>query len=346
MSAHARKGKGARIRNWENTPEADFSHEQKRFRGNKVIARPSGKSEADYFSDITPNGLVISPYGALAFVRRGAEELLCRVGADLMSGKNSVLAPGDDVLVNMDESPPLITALALRRTKLSRPAVGVVREQPIAANVDTVIIVASVAQPAFRHGLVDRYLIAVQVGNVQPLLCINKIDLTETIPEDALSYEALGVQTVYTSCKRGDGIDRLAALIKGKVTVVAGQSGVGKSSLIKTLNPDMTMVTAEVTKSNKGRHTTSTSRLYEFGGIRIIDTPGVRELGLWGVSHEELTLYFPDIAAFAIGCRFRDCTHLHEPHCAVKTALEEGGVTRLRYESYVRIRKSLIDKPR
>jgi len=156
-------------------------------------------------------------------------------------------------------------------------------------------------------------------------------------------YRELGLPVLNTSCKTGAGIEALRQALKGKLSVLAGHSGVGKSSLLNVMDPGLDIETREITETTeKGRHATSTSRLYELAdGIRIIDTPGTRRLGVWGVSSEELAFYFPEMERLAADCRFRNCTHTHEPGCAVRQAVEVGDIARLRYNSYLRIRESL-----
>jgi ribosome biogenesis GTPase len=231
-----------------------------------------------------------------------------------------------------------------RRTKLSRPAVGHTREKVIAANIGLVVIVASVAKPAFSPDLIDRYLIAAQAGGAEPVLCLNKTDLVEKEPPLLAFYRDLGIRVIRTSCATGEGISTLREVLAQELSVLAGHSGVGKSSLVNVLEPALNIETQEISESTrKGRHTTSTSRLYVLGsGARIIDTPGIRQLGLWGISPEEVDYYFHELAEAAPRCRFRDCTHVHEPGCAIKSAVDSGAISRARYESYVRIRRSLL----
>jgi ribosome biogenesis GTPase len=258
-----------------------------------------------------------------------------------------VLAPGDDVLIEFPKGTgkPVVRAVATRKSKLSRLAHvhSRLEEQVIAANVDVLVIVASTVQPAFRPGLVDRYLIVAEVGGVTPLLVVNKVDLAPEEPADVQPYRELGVTVLNTSCVTAQGIASLRAALSGKRSVVAGHSGVGKSSLINALDPSLAIVTDEVSISTeKGRHTTTTARLYTLAdNIRIIDTAGARSLGLWSVSSEELAYYFPEMAELAGGCRFRNCTHVHEPACAIREAVESGDLPKQRYASYLRIRASL-----
>jgi len=338
-----KKNKPVRKRDWK--PEDwDTASRQNRSRREENAPQDT-RAAADYFSGVTANALVVSPYGVLAFVQWNDDEVLCRVDDVLVDGKSSVLAPGDQVLVERDKDDAVIVAVRPRRNKLSRPDIGRDREQVFAANIDYAVVVASVAKPMFNTGLIDRYLVAAQAGGVTPVICLNKIDLAETEPESVQQYRELGVQVIATSCETVAGIDQLRALLSGKLSVLTGNSGVGKSSLVNALDPDFDIDTQEVSESTKkGRHTTTTSRMYALSGdIRIIDTPGIRQLGLWGVTPAELNYFFPDLAQYSPMCKFRDCTHTHEPKCAVRDAVEQGQIGRARYASYVRIRTSLTE---
>lgn len=332
-----------RKRNW-SIHDIDAPARLAHSRQDASTARPS--DGASRFNDIEPNALVVSPYGALVFVLWNGEEFLCRVAESLLDGKRPFLAPGDEVYVDRVEDKPFVKEVRHRRNKLSRPAIGHNREKVFAANIDMAIVVAAAARPYFNPGFIDRYLIAAQVGQVEPVVCLNKTDLVVDEPPQLQLYRDMGVRVVKTSCETGEGLDSLRTLLSGRLSVLAGNSGVGKSSLINALDPRHQLVTREITESTqRGQHTTSASRLYELeGGIRIIDTPGVRQLGLWGVSPEELDYYFHEIATLSRGCRFRDCTHAHEPACAVKQGVDEGTIPRARYESYLRIRRSLEEK--
>lgn len=338
-----KRNKPVRKRSWQPDDWDTVSREGRARRPD--APPPTVRAPEDYFSDVDANGVVVSPYGVLAFVRVDEGEILCRVDPDLVDGKSSILAPGDLVQVESGEEGPVVRAVRPRTSKLSRPAVGKTREQVFAANIDHAVIVASVAKPSFSPGLIDRYLIAAQTGGVSPIICINKIDLVKSAPEDATLYVELGVPVVLTSCQSGAGIDTLREMLRGKTSVLAGHSGVGKSSLVNALDPTYVLPTQEISEStNKGRHTTTTSRMYDLAGdIRIVDTPGIKQLGLWGVSPDELGFYFHEIAEAAAGCKFRDCSHTHEPKCTVRDAVDAGQIARARYDSYIRIRASLTD---
>ncbi len=346
------KGKGkqrkrVRQRTWDETDEDTVTREPRRVRGRESgVGAPVDAEERDpggCFSDIEPNATVLSPYGVLAFVELDGAERLCRVSDNLVDGKSAILAPGDRVLVESGGDDAIVTAVAHRTTKLSRPAVGREGEQMLAANVDVLVVVAAAAKPAFKPGLVDRYLVTGEVGGATPVLCINKMDLVDDEPADAAIYRDAGVPVVNTSCVTGIGIDLLRGQLEGRLGILAGHSGVGKSSLINAMDSTHELATQEISSSTrKGRHTTSSSKLYHLeGGIRIIDTPGAKQLGLWNVSPGELDFYFAELARFAVHCRFRDCTHIHEPGCAVRDAVENSEIPASRYASYRRIRESL-----
>jgi ribosome biogenesis GTPase len=250
---------------------------------------------------------------------------------------------GDEAAVSCREyNTYIIEELLHRRTVLSRrnPR-SATEEQVIAANIDTAVIVASVVSPPLRIKLIDRYFIAVQRSKIEPIICVNKIDLLEgrTMPDELKTYSELGIDVVPCSAAGNIGIDDLKRLLAGKTCVFVGHSGVGKSSLVNAINPSLELMTNTVRKSDlKGRHTTTASTLYQLtDDIRVIDTPGVREFGLWDVKPEELKWYFPEFEDFSMDCKFTDCSHTDEPECGVKTAVRDGKISRSRYESYLRL---------
>ncbi len=343
MKDRRRKKKRVRKRDWSPNDVDTHAHLPRRLSGVDVGLDAEAVEIEARFEDIDPNGVVVSPYGVLAFVEFQGNEQLCRVAERLCIGRSSILAPGDHVRVEPCEDDFCVTGVKHRKSKLSRPATKGQREQLIAANVDLLVCVVAVAQPRFKVGVLDRFLIAADMGGIAPVIVMNKTDLREQRPDQIRVYEDLDLPVLHTSCVTGEGIEHLRQQLRGAVSVVAGQSGVGKSSLINALDPDLEIVTQEVSDFNeKGRHTTSVSRLYHLaGGIDIIDTPGIRQLGLWDLLPEEVALYFPDIAGFALDCKFSDCSHIHEPACAVREALESGALAQVRYDSYRRIRDSL-----
>ncbi len=290
-------------------------------------------------------GLVVGLYarGCEAFV--AGEVLECDLSPAVRLDDDNDLAVGDRVTIRREATRNVVTEIEPRTTILSRPDPLVKdRERVIAANVDTVVHVASVIAPPLRPGLIDRYLIAIQSGGAQPLIAVNKVDLVppadrELILSELDPYRALGIPLVLCSSETREGLEELRQRLLGRLAVFVGHSGVGKSSLLKALKPELTVRVGKVrARTGTGRHTTTRSTLYDLGGgTRVIDTPGIREFGLWQVDPGELRYYFPDLQDRAIECRFNDCLHDQEPECAVKAAVERDEIPSERYANYVRM---------
>jgi len=218
----------------------------------------------------------------------------------------------------------------------------------IAANVDVVVHVVSVKAPPLRPRLIDRYLIAILRGRAQPAICLNKIDLLDDAERAAVMqlvapYRDLGVPLVACSTKTGEGIDALRELLEGKTSTLVGHSGVGKSSLLNALDERLQLAVRDVHgKRGTGQHTTTASTLHDLGGgTLIIDTPGIREFGLWDLDRDSLRGYFPEFEEAAELCRFNDCTHVHEPGCEVKERVAAGALSPARYDTYLRLYEDL-----
>jgi ribosome biogenesis GTPase len=231
----------------------------------------------------------------------------------------------------------LIERVEPRRGVLTRASRR--REHVLVANVDQLVIVMSLVEPDLKPHLIDRYLATAQQGGLAAIICLNKGDLVESAPLQALigAYSQLGVPTVLTSAKSGQGIERLRELLKGRATVFSGQSGVGKSSLLNAVQPELALRVKSVSGVNqKGRHTTTTAELIrlEFGGW-VVDTPGVRQFELWDIIPEEVEGFFPEFRPFVPLCAFPDCTHTHEGACAVKSAVNRRQISLRRYHSYI-----------
>lgn len=259
------------------------------------------------------------------------------------------IAVGDWVWVRTDErtGEGVIEHVEPRTSRLSRRAQG--REHVIAANVDQALVVSSVAEPLCKPHLIDRYLVSCHAGDITPVVCMNKIDLADRdeqrIHEQVCRrYERLGYRVLRTSALTGEGIDELRDLLREKVSVIVGQSGVGKSSLLNAVQPGLGLKIAEVSRATeKGRHTTTHARLIRLDvGGWVVDTPGIRSFELGQVPPGELEAYFIEIAPLVSRCRFPDCTHRHEVGCAVLQAVADGIIDPDRYASYAELFDELL----
>ncbi len=283
-------------------------------------------------------GLIISVSrrSAIAETERGLRKVK-------LMGRPAVV--GDSVtLAILSDEEAMVVEVAPRRTKLSRPDVDDAdREQVIVANIDIVVIVVSVGTPPLHPRLIDRYLVAIQQGEAEPLIYVNKIDLLKAESElDVLNpYRNLGIPVITGSAK-APGVDvELLDALKGKMCAFVGHSGVGKSSIVNKLKPDAGLETGSVSEGyGRGTHTTTASSLHRLDdGTTLIDTPGIRSFGLRALEGAQITSYFPEFEQF--DCKFNDCTHTHEPKCGVVAALESGDLEKVRYEAYCRLREEL-----
>ncbi len=262
------------------------------------------------------------------------------------------VAVGDHVTIEVEEDQTAsITGVEDRRNLILRKSVRQgkhVKHHIIAANLDLAIAVQSVAKPFPKPGFIDRFLVSCEAYDVPPAIVFNKKDLSKGKYEKNLTeltriYSELNYRVLHTSTQDPDSIDQLSSLIKDKLVVLVGHSGVGKSSLINAIDPELNLKTAEVSKSSeKGKHTTTFARLHHLSnGARLVDTPGIREFGLVNIHKEELSLYFPEMKEKRESCKFYNCTHLHEPGCKVIEEVEAGLINPQRYESYLNILESL-----
>jgi ribosome biogenesis GTPase / thiamine phosphate phosphatase len=253
------------------------------------------------------------------------------------------VAAGDRVrfrpVENTDPREGLIERVEPRKGCICRAVRG--RQHVLVANVDQLAIISSAAEPRLKPNLIDRLLVAAEKGGVRPLVCINKIDLVDPAGLQPLVgvYAQMGYEVLLLSAKTGFGVERLHRALAGRANVVAGQSGVGKSSLLNAIDPELHLHVEPVSEDNeKGKHTTTTARLLPLaGGGYVVDTPGMRQFQLWDVVPEEVGGFFRDLRPYVSLCRFPDCTHTHEDECAVKDAVADGRLDERRYESYCQL---------
>lgn len=289
-------------------------------------------------------GRVLTPRGTGCIVQgENGQRYECtirRLIKSLSSNERTAIVAGDRVqFTPAGDGQGVIERVEPRHGTLSRRARS--QEHVLVANVDQVLIVASAADPALKPSLIDRYLISATVGNIRPIICINKVDLADRVELQPVAglYAQLGYEVVLTSTRQGHGIARLRHLLRHRETAIAGQSGVGKSSLINAVEPGLSLKTGDVSvDTRKGRHTTTNASLLElsFGGW-VVDTPGIRQFELWDVVREQVEGYFVEFRPFVTRCKFPDCSHTHEASCGVKRAVTDGFISMLRYESYYKI---------
>lgn len=296
-----------------------------------------------------PSGLVIEVSTGLARVEVANRVLLCTLRGTLTSsehGFTNAVAVGDRVRVSLSgPGQGVIESIQPRRSALARPDVFLAaRQQVLVANADQLLAVASWAEPAFWPELVDRYLIAAQRYGLKPIICLNKVDLATDLDQcrkTLAPYRDLGYRVIYTSTLTGLGVAELKGALAGHETVLAGLSGVGKSSLLKAIEPALALRVAAVSgRKHEGRHTTTQATLIHLDDGIVVDTPGIREFGLSGMTPSELDAFYPELRA-AGPCRFPDCTHQHEPGCAVRLGVEQGRISAMRFDSYTKIRATL-----
>lgn len=290
--------------------------------------------------------LVIAHFGtqveveALAGERRG-KTLRCHVRANIPA-----LVTGDKVVWRSAGEMGVIVALLERQNLLSRPD-KYNNLKPVAANID-VIIITIAPEPTPFANLIDRYLVAAESCGIDAVILLNKMDLidadNQAYLDDLLAiYPSLGYQILKTSSRTAEDLVDLQAYLADKTSAFVGQSGVGKSSLVNALLPGTDLAVGALSEANnKGQHTTTTAKLFHFpGGGQLIDSPGIREFGLWHIDNQALLEGFREFRPVLGFCRFRDCQHQQEPGCALLQALEEGGISRQRMQSYLRIKAEL-----
>lgn len=296
-------------------------------------------------------GLITKSTGSWYQVQTpGGERIDCRIkGKFRIKGITTTnpLAVGDVVDFEMepDQGTGVITNLHQRKNYIIRKSINLSKQaQIIAANLDQALLIVTLASPRTSLGFIDRFLVTAEAYDIPAVLIFNKLDLfsdegLEILADYKAIYENIGYPCYEVSALKGANIDKVQALLKDKVTLFSGHSGVGKSTLINALLPQLELRTGEVSEwSDKGMHTTTFAEMFELPqGGSIIDTPGIRELGIIDIEQHELGRYFPEMRALMHQCRFNNCRHINEPGCAVLQALENGEIELSRYESYLSI---------
>lgn len=292
-------------------------------------------------------GTVISSTGSWYEVATEQGTLNCRIRGRLrLKGVRSTnpVVVGDHVVVEPDGDSSAIVDIIPRRNYVIRRASNLSKESHIiAANVDHALLLVTLHSPATPREFVDRFLVTCEAYKVPVTILLGKADLLVGEHQaEAEEFEAVyrdaGYDIIRLSSTEGRGVERVREFISGHTILLAGNSGVGKSTLIGTIAPDIEIRTGEISESHhKGKHTTTFSTMYRVGDGYIIDTPGIKGFGLIDIDDKELCRYFPEMMRLAPDCRFYNCTHTHEPGCAVRSAVEEGRVAWSRYESYLKI---------
>lgn len=290
---------------------------------------------------------VVRATGSWYDVLHDGETVRCRIRGRLrLKGVRSTnpVVVGDEVACEADEGGDYVIADILpRRNYVIRRASNLSKESHIiAANVDQALLMASLRSPETPTEFVDRFLVTCEAYKVPVTILLSKLDLqdAEAVAEFRAVYEGAGYRVLAVSVREGRGVEEVRELLAGRTTLVSGNSGVGKSTLIQAIDPSLDIRTGEISESHhKGRHTTTFSTMYPLaGGGAVIDTPGIKGFGLIDIDEAELWHYFPEMMRVAPACRFYNCTHTHEPGCAVTEAVKAGEIAWPRYESYLKIR--------
>ncbi|OIK13985.1 ribosome small subunit-dependent GTPase A [Bacillus sp. MUM 116] len=291
-----------------------------------------------------PEGKIVKALSGFYYVLHNDELIQCRGRGIFRKNKITPLV-GDEVIFQAEnDQEGYILEVKLRKNELIRPPI---------ANVDQAILVFSAVEPDFSTVLLDRFLVLVEFNHIKPLICITKMDLTteeelQTISEYAEQYRKAGYEVILTSSETETGIERLNPHVENKISVFAGQSGVGKSSLLNVLRPDLELKTNDIsTHLGRGKHTTRHVELIKIGNGLIADTPGFSSLEFINIEAEDLTFCFPEIEKASENCKFRGCLHVSEPKCGVKAGVELGAIPSYRYEHYLDFLKEIKErKPR
>lgn len=289
-------------------------------------------------------GKIIKALSGFYYVYSNKNIYQCRGRGVFRKDKISPLV-GDNVQFQADnQREGYILQVKERKNELVRPPI---------ANVDQAVFVFSAVEPDFNPALLDRFLVFIEAERIEAIICITKMDLVnatvlESIEKYVRDYKKIGYKVLLTSTKTANGIEELRTQLDGKISVFAGQSGVGKSSLLNALHPHLLLKTADIsTHLGRGKHTTRHVELIEVGNGLVADTPGFSSIEFLGIERDQLGSFFPEMRKISDGCKFRGCLHVNEPHCAVKHAVEDGEIPSYRYNHYKNFLQEIIDrKPR
>jgi len=296
------------------------------------------------------HGLIIKAQSGFFTVEAGSGFVVCQLRGKLKRGKamGDIAALGDKVRITVGaDGTGAIEEVEERKQAIVRldPRPQGKYQQVLLANADQAVFVFACANPSPKLRMLDRFLVIAEKQHVPAVVVANKTDLmdassTLSAKEIFGYYEPLGYRVIYTSTKSGAGIDELHAALKNKISALAGPSGAGKSSLLNAIQPGLGLAVNEISSAmNKGRHTTVTRQMFKLvDGGYVADTPGWKSLALWDTEPEEMEAYFPELRELVQHCQFSDCTHTHEPNCAVLAAVKEGRVHPERFDSFLRLR--------
>jgi ribosome biogenesis GTPase len=294
-------------------------------------------------------GVVTAVFGPLVRVQVGEQTLIVPFRRRLRwhdGVEDRRLVVGDQVVLDGKVSDAVVAEVGARRTLLTRRSPGERRQRAIAANVDQAVVVMAANAPEPNPRLLDRLLVACHHAGIQPVICFNKVDQgTGGIDTWIGDYQDAGYDILLASARTARGVGCLTRKVTGRTTLFCGPSGVGKSALLNAIHPGYRLREGSISEATgKGRHTTTTAQLLPLPGSGfVVDTPGLREFGLWDLEPSRLQGCFPDIQRAAVGCSFANCTHASEADCAVRAAVETGTLSVRRYTSYLRLREELVE---